>query len=49
MLRRIMAFYRIGPKGTVFVGNSEADRGAAVAAGVQFLHAARAFGWTQSA
>jgi len=48
MLRRIMAFYRTGPKGTVFVGNSEADRGAAVAAGVQFLHAARAFGWSQS-
>lgn len=49
MLRRIMAYYGVARDGTVLVGNSEADRGAAAAAGVDFLPADRLFGWAQSA
>jgi D-glycero-D-manno-heptose 1,7-bisphosphate phosphatase len=49
MLRRIMELYDIGSRDTVFVGNSDADRGAALAAGVDFLPASELFGWTQSA
>jgi D-glycero-D-manno-heptose 1,7-bisphosphate phosphatase len=49
MLWRIMEFYGIGARETVFVGDSDADRGAAVAAGVDFLPASELFGWTQSA
>jgi D-glycero-D-manno-heptose 1,7-bisphosphate phosphatase len=48
MLHRIMAYYGIGPSGTVLVGDSDADRGAAKAAGIAFLPAARLFGWRQS-
>ncbi len=49
MLRRIIAYYRVLASGTIFVGNSDADRGAAAAAGVDFLEARALFGWTQSA
>jgi D-glycero-D-manno-heptose 1,7-bisphosphate phosphatase len=49
MLQRIMAHYGIGADATVFVGNSEEDRGAAQAAGVAFLEARELFRWAQSA
>jgi D-glycero-D-manno-heptose 1,7-bisphosphate phosphatase len=49
MLRRIMEFYGVDRGATVFVGNSEVDRDAAAAAGVDFLDAEALFGWTQSA
>jgi D-glycero-D-manno-heptose 1,7-bisphosphate phosphatase len=49
MLRRIMAWYGVAPSGTVFIGDSAADRGAAAAAGVAFLPPAEVFGWDQSA
>ncbi len=43
MLRRIMAHYRVGPERTLFVGDSENDRLAAVAAGTAFAEAAEVF------
>jgi HAD superfamily hydrolase (TIGR01662 family) len=49
MLVRIMAFYGVPREETVFVGDSEADRGAAAAAGVDFLDARELFGWAQQA
>jgi D-glycero-D-manno-heptose 1,7-bisphosphate phosphatase len=49
MLQRIMAYYRIGTEETVFVGDREADRAAAAAAGVHYLEARELFGWAQSA
>lgn len=49
MLVRIMAFYGVRPGDTVFVGDSEADRAAAAAAGVRFLDARELFGWGQQA
>jgi D-glycero-D-manno-heptose 1,7-bisphosphate phosphatase len=49
MLQRIMACYGIGAEETVFVGDSEVDRGAAAEAGVHFLEARELFGWAQSA
>jgi D-glycero-D-manno-heptose 1,7-bisphosphate phosphatase len=45
MLRRIMHAYGIGPRETLFVGDSPADRAAAQAAGVDFLDAGALFGW----
>ena len=39
MLRAAMAFYRCAPAETVMVGDMEADSGAAIAAGVAFVHA----------
>lgn len=49
MLIRIMTFYGVGRRETVFVGDSEADRSAAAAAGVDFLEARELFGWPQQA
>jgi phosphoglycolate phosphatase-like HAD superfamily hydrolase len=49
MLIRIMAFHGVGRRETVFVGDSEADRRAAAAAGVDFLEARELFGWVQQA
>jgi len=49
MLVRIMAFYGVGRRETLFVGDSDLDRGAAAAAGVDFLPAGALFGWTQQA
>jgi D-glycero-D-manno-heptose 1,7-bisphosphate phosphatase len=49
MLVRIMGFYGIRPRDTVFVGDSDADRGAAAAAGVRFLEARELFDWGQQA
>jgi HAD superfamily hydrolase (TIGR01662 family) len=43
MLERIMAFYGIPPERTLFVGDAEADRGAAHAAGTGFMAAATFF------
>ena len=43
MLVRVMRFYGVRPDRTVFVGDSESDRRAAVAAGVDFLAAAQLF------
>ncbi|HEX6617876.1 MAG TPA: HAD-IIIA family hydrolase [Gemmatimonadales bacterium] len=47
MLVRVMAFYGVGPRDTIFVGDSESDRRAAAAAGVRFLDARELFGWDQ--
>ena len=49
MLERIMAFYGVRRRETVFVGDSETDRLAAVAAGVDFLAARELFGPAQPA
>ena len=49
MLIRIMSFYGVDRRETVFVGDSEADHRAAAAAGVDFLEARELFGWTQQA
>jgi D-glycero-D-manno-heptose 1,7-bisphosphate phosphatase len=49
MLIRIMAFYGVDPGHTVFVGDSQADRRAAAAAGVDFIEARDLFGWSQQA
>jgi D-glycero-D-manno-heptose 1,7-bisphosphate phosphatase len=49
MLRRIMTFYGIGARDTVFVGDSGTDQRAAAAAGVAHLPAWRVFGCGQSA
>ena len=44
MLRAIMSHYRIGPKGTLFVGNHEIDREAALRAGTAFTWSTDFFG-----
>jgi D-glycero-D-manno-heptose 1,7-bisphosphate phosphatase len=49
MLVRIMAFYGVGRRETLFVGDSDLDRGAAAAAGVDFLPAGALFGRAQQA
>ena len=49
MLLRIMAFYGVPGRETIFVGDSEADRRAAAAAGVNYLEARELFGWAQQA
>jgi D-glycero-D-manno-heptose 1,7-bisphosphate phosphatase len=43
MLLRIMAFYGVGPRETLFVGNSEDDRLAGEAAGTRYADAADLF------
>ncbi|HUR95350.1 MAG TPA: HAD-IIIA family hydrolase [Gemmatimonadales bacterium] len=49
MLDRIMVFYGVAADATAMVGDSEADQGAAAAAGVAFIHASDLFGWRQTA
>ena len=49
MLVRVMAFYGVRPRDTVFVGDNDSDRRAAAAAGVRFLDARELFGWDQQA
>ena len=47
MLVRVMAFYGVRPRDTIFVGDSDSDRRAAAAAAVRFLDARELFGWDQ--